>query len=42
MAVVATGIPAESGEPAMDKPRMKGRHLVMTVSYTHLTLPTKA
>ena len=40
MAVVATGIPAESGEPAMDKPRMKGRHLVMMslgpVSYTHL------
>ncbi len=29
MAVAATGIPAESGEPAMDKPRMKGRHLVM-------------
>ena len=29
MAVAATGIPAESGEPAMGKPRMKGRHLVM-------------
>ncbi|NKN51627.1 amino acid permease, partial [Clostridioides difficile] len=29
MAVAATGIPEESGEPAMDKPRMKGRHLVM-------------